>query len=119
VLHARGRRVDRFDAEVAAMIDDVALAITEREGGVRFGVHAKPRASKSKVLDVRDGVLRVALAAPPIDGEANAELARVLADALGVAARDVTIVAGQTGKRKIVEVRGIDAALARRRFAGV
>jgi len=34
----------------------------------------KPRASKSRILGVREGMLEVALAAPPVDGEANAEL---------------------------------------------
>ncbi len=94
-----------------------ALAISDRAGGVRFDVLARPRASRSKVLGVKDGALRVAIAAPPVDGEANAELARVLAQVLGVRARDVTVVAGQSGKRKIVEVRGIDAGRARERLA--
>jgi uncharacterized protein (TIGR00251 family) len=93
------------------------LVITERDGAIRFDVRARPRAPRTKVLGVREGALHVALAAPPVDGEANDELARGLAALFGVPARAVSIVAGRTGKRKVVEVGGIDAAGARVRLA--
>ena len=118
MLHARGGRVHLLDAEVARMpgVDVGALAISDRGDTVRFDVWARPRARRTRVLGVKDGALMVAVAAPPVDGEANAELARGLAEVLGVRARDVTVVAGQSGKRKMVEVRGIDAARARERL---
>jgi uncharacterized protein (TIGR00251 family) len=94
-----------------------SVAITDRDGAVRFDVRARPRAPRTKVLGAKEGALEVAIAAPPVDGEANAELVRGLAAVFGVPARDVVVVAGQTGKRKIVEVRGIDAAAARERLA--
>jgi uncharacterized protein YggU (UPF0235/DUF167 family) len=96
-----------------------SVAITDRGGAVRFGVHAKPRASRTKVLGAKEGALVMALAAAPAEGAANLELSRALAAIFGVAARDVAVVAGQTGKRKIVEVRGIDAAAARGRLAAL
>ncbi len=116
MLHARRGCFHLLDAEVT---DFSTLAISDRPGAVRFGVRARPRASRSKIIGVKEGALNVALAAPPVDGEANAELGRVLAAALGVALREVIIVGGQTGKRKIVEVRGIDAATARARLCDV
>jgi uncharacterized protein (TIGR00251 family) len=93
-----------------------SLAITDRDGAVRLDVHARPRAPRSKVLGVKEGALEVAIAAPPVDGEANAELARTLAATFGVPVRDVAVVAGRSGKRKIVEVRGIDAKTAHARL---
>lgn len=92
------------------------LTISDRPGGARFSIHAKPRASKSKVLGVRDGSLDVAIAAPPVDGEANEEIRKLLARALDLARRDVEIVAGATGKSKIVEV-GLSALDTRARLA--
>jgi uncharacterized protein (TIGR00251 family) len=89
------------------------LAITERlsdgEAVLRFEVRAKPRASKSKVLGVREGVLDVSLAAPPVEGEANRELIETLAGALGVPRRDVSIVRGEGSRSKLLEVRGVTA----------
>lgn len=99
-------------------IDVSGLLISDRAGAVRFDVHARPRAPKTKVIGVTEGALHVAIAAPPVDGEANAELARGLAAVFGVRARDVEVVAGQSGKRKIVEVRGVDAVTAMDKLKG-
>jgi uncharacterized protein len=85
------------------------LIVTSLNGAVRFEVRAKPRASKSRVLGVREGALDVSLAAPPVDGEANEELVSTLASALGVPRRDVTVVRGQGSRQKLVEVRGLAA----------
>ncbi len=80
------------------------LALTERPEGVRFSLHAKPRASRTKVVGVREGALDLAVAAPPVDGAANEEICSFLAGSLGVAKRDVQIVSGAAGRQKIVEV---------------
>ena len=72
-------------------------------------VRVIPRASKSGIAGVRDGVLVVRLNAPPVEGAANEELIAVLAKTLGVAKRDVTIVAGERSRTKRVRVAGISA----------
>jgi uncharacterized protein (TIGR00251 family) len=81
-----------------------------REGTVRIEVEAKPRSRESRIAGVRNGALVVHLAAPPVDGEANAELVATLARLLGIARRDVTIVRGQGARSKVVEVRGLSGA---------
>jgi uncharacterized protein (TIGR00251 family) len=87
----------------------VGLAITDRVGGVRFGVHVRPRSSRTAVGGVREGALEVSLSAPPVDGEANAELVKLLARVLDVRKADIAIVTGQTGRSKVVEVTGVSA----------
>ena len=52
---------------------------------MRFRVHARPRAKVSAIGEVRGGALDVSLAAPPVDGLANEELVRTVAEALGIA----------------------------------
>jgi uncharacterized protein len=79
-------------------------------GGVRFRVWVQPRASRSELAGHRDGALRVRIAAPPVDGEANEELVRFLARRLGVPRRNVQIVSGESGRAKLIQVEGIDAA---------
>ena len=54
-----------------------------------------------------DGVLRARVAAPAIGGAANQSLVRLLADELGIARRDVRIVAGAAGRQKLVVVDGV------------
>ncbi len=91
---------------------ELANAIRAIEGGVRILVRAQPRASRSAVVgtieDGRGGVaLKIAVAAPPVDGAANAAIVELLSDVLGVPKRAVTIARGETGREKQVEVRGI------------
>ena len=84
-------------------------------GGVRLRIRVQPRASRTEVAGPHGDELRIRLAAPPVDGAANEALVRFLAERLGVARSRVTIVAGHTGRSKLVEVEGIgpDAALPR------
>ena len=84
----------------------VSLVVT-REGAVRVEVHARPRARTSRIAGVREGALLVDLAAPPVDGAANAELVQTLAGALSIPRRDVVLVRGDTARTKLVEVRGL------------
>ncbi|HUL60425.1 MAG TPA: DUF167 family protein [Anaeromyxobacteraceae bacterium] len=83
------------------------------EGGVAvLELLVQPRASRTRAAGEHGGRLKVQLAAPPVDGEANAALAAFLADALGVRKADVAIVRGETGRRKTVRIAGATAAAA-------
>lgn len=82
------------------------LRCTETEGSVVFAVRVVPRASRSEIVGEHDGALRVRVAAPPVEGAANVELARTLARALGVSQRAVEITSGHASKTKLVRVAG-------------
>jgi uncharacterized protein len=69
-------------------------------GGCELLVHVAPNAARTACAGLHDGALRVRLAAPPIDGRANAALTRWLARSLDLAPRDVVFVSGETGRRK-------------------
>jgi uncharacterized protein (TIGR00251 family) len=70
--------------------------------GAKLAVRVKPRASKSRVLGMKAGVLEVAVAAPPVDGAANEELVRTLAAHFDVPKSSLSVVSGQTSKHKMV-----------------
>ena len=82
----------------------------EGSAGAVLEVLVQPRASRTRVVGEHDGRLKIQLAAPPVDGEANAALLAFLADALGVKRADVTLLAGETGRRKRVRIAGLDPA---------
>lgn len=75
---------------------------------VRFAVRLTPRSAVERVEDATDGVLRVRVMAPAVEGSANASLIRLLADELGIARRDVRIVAGASSRQKLVVIDGVD-----------
>lgn len=79
-------------------------------GGCELLVLVQPRASRTKVIGEHDGRLKIALAAPPVDGEANAALIEFLSDALGVRKSDVTLLDGDTSRRKRLAIRGVAPA---------
>ena len=62
--------------------------------------------------------LRVAVTAPPVDGEANAAVIEALAKAFGVRRAAVTIIRGERGRRKTVRIEGAAAATMQRLARG-
>ncbi len=70
------------------------LHCTEQDDAITFGVRVVPRASRSEIAGEHDGVLRVRVNAPPVDGAANEELVRLLSKAFGVPIRQVEITSG-------------------------
>ncbi|HSK51444.1 MAG TPA: DUF167 domain-containing protein [Clostridia bacterium] len=81
----------------------------------RFAVRLTPRSGADRIEGVVEGELRARVAAPAVEGAANTALIRLLADALGVARRDVRIVAGASSRRKLIVVDGVgpEAIIAR------
>jgi uncharacterized protein len=83
---------------------------------VRFEVHVQPRAAKTAVAGLHDGRIKIRLAAPPVDGAANAELIDFLASQLDLAKSKIRIVAGLKGRRKTIEVDEISLAVIHERL---
>jgi uncharacterized protein (TIGR00251 family) len=82
-------------------------------------VRVQPRASRSEIVGWRaDGALSVRVAAPPVEGRANAALADLLADALDVRRSAVTIELGSRGRDKLVRISGLTPAQVRQRLGG-
>ena len=81
-----------------------------------MAVYVTPRAGRSEVVGEREGAVWVRLAAPPVDGKANAVLVDLLARRRGVSRSFVEVVSGATGRTKRVRVRGMAAADARQRL---
>ena len=67
-------------------------------------LHIQPGAKKTEVAGEHGDALKIRLAAPPVDGKANAALLAFIAEKLGVAKGAVALKSGQTSRRKVVEV---------------
>ena len=87
----------------------------------RFAVRLTPRGGRDAVEgwgEDADGrpLLKVRVAAPPVEGEANVALVKLLAKTLGVAGSAVRIVSGEGARVKVLAVEGMDEAEAQRRL---
>lgn len=78
---------------------------------VRIPVRATPRGGRDSIDGVRDGRLLVRVAAAPADGAANEAVLRLVAHAVGVPRASVRLVAGATGRNKLVAIEGTDRAV--------
>ncbi len=84
--------------------------------GVTLALWVTPGAAHDAIGGVADGRLRVRVAAPAREGGANRALVRLLAARLEVPAATVRVAAGESGRRKLVEVEDLNEAEARRRL---
>jgi hypothetical protein len=80
------------------------LWLREEGASLVLTLHVQPGAKRTEVAGIHGDALKVKLAAPPVDGRANAELLRFLADTFGVPVRNVTLLRGETSRSKVVRV---------------
>jgi uncharacterized protein (TIGR00251 family) len=90
----------------------IEAVIETTPDGVLISVRVIPRAARSGLAGTRGNALLVRLQSPPVEGAANEELIEVIAKALQVPKRAVSIVAGDRSRQKRVRVVGIDAVTA-------
>ncbi len=76
----------------------------------------QPRASRDEVAGLQGEAVKVRVTAPPVEGEANEAVVRLLSRSLEVPRSAVTIARGHGGRRKRVRIEGLEAAEVRRRL---
>jgi uncharacterized protein (TIGR00251 family) len=78
--------------------------------GAALAIRVTPRASRNEIVEVlSDGTVRIRLTAPPVEGKANEALVEFLSKVLDVAPSRIEIVAGITGRDKLVSILDLDA----------
>ena len=84
--------------------------MNEKDGAVTVDIAVKPRSSREGVGPIQGDRLCVAVNAPPVDGKANEAVVRLLASIFKIPRSAVTIVRGETGRKKTIRIAGISAA---------
>jgi uncharacterized protein (TIGR00251 family) len=78
--------------------------------GSALAVRVTPRARQNRIAELRgDGSLRIQLTAAPVDGQANDKLISFLAKTLRVPRSSIEIVAGRSGRDKLISIMSLDA----------
>ncbi len=75
--------------------------------GVILSLHIQPGAKKSEVVGLHDDALKIRLAAPPVDGKANAALIAFIAAKVGVGKTAVDLISGETSRSKRIRIAGV------------
>ncbi|PYN75815.1 MAG: DUF167 domain-containing protein [Candidatus Rokuibacteriota bacterium] len=81
-----------------------------------LSLRVQPRASRDEIVGWQDATLRLRVTAPPVAGEANMAVARLLARALGVPPSSISVVRGLRGRDKLVSITGLGEADIRSRL---
>ncbi len=85
--------------------------------GAALAIRVTPRASRNEIAEVlADGTIKIRLTAPPVEGKANEALVKFLAEVLEVPPTAIEIIAGTTGRDKLVSILDLDAETAHSRI---
>lgn len=83
----------------------------EADGALILSLHVQPNAKVTEFVGLHGEAMKLRLAAPPVDGKANAALLAFLADYCALPKRAVTLLSGQNARTKRVRLNGADGAL--------
>ncbi len=94
-----------------------AFRLHDGKRGAALAIRVTPRASRNAIVEIlHDGTIKVHVTAPPREGEANEALIQFLAEVLDVPKSRLEIVAGETGRDKLVSVLDMDVETAHKRI---
>ncbi|QIU90399.1 DUF167 family protein YggU [Yokenella regensburgei] len=79
-------------------------AVESADGALVLRLYIQPKASRDSIVGLHGDELKVAITAPPVDGQANAHLVKYLAKQFKVAKRQVIIEKGELGRHKQVRI---------------
>lgn len=77
--------------------------------GVTVACQAQPGAKRTAVVGLHGTALKIQVQAPPVEGAANEALAQFLAERVGVARREVSLLKGATSRQKVFLIKGVSA----------
>jgi len=87
--------------------------------GAAITVRVTPRTAKNEITGILDdGTIKIRLTAPPVDGKANEGLVSFLAKVLNVPSSNIEIVAGMTGREKLVTIIGLSPEDVQKKILG-
>ena len=96
---------------------DRKFQMHDGQKGSALAVRVTPRASRNEIVEILDdGTVKVRIAAAPADDEANAVLLEFLSEILGVPKSKLDIVAGVSGRAKLIAVMDMDVETAHSRI---
>ena len=98
-------------------MSDRKFNLHDGKKGSALAVRVTPRASRNEVVEfLNDGTIKIRIAAPPSDNEANETLIEFLSEILGIPKSRLDIVAGAAGRDKLISVMDMDVETVHQRI---
>ena len=95
----------------------MSAIVESGDGGVVVHIHVLPRSGRTEIVGRHGDALKVRVAAPPVDGRATDAARIAVADALGIPAHRVVVVAGERSRLKRLRISGLDVLEVQQRLA--
>lgn len=95
-------------------MDHDHVVTVKRSTAVRIVV--QPNAKKTRFTGFHDGMVKLAIAAPPVDGKANKEIVSYLAKFFGLKKREVHLVSGERSRKKLCTLASLKENEVRRKL---
>jgi uncharacterized protein (TIGR00251 family) len=92
----------------------VAFTVRDTAQGAQFALRVQPRSSRNAIAGVLGDAIKLAITAPPVDGKANQAVVEYLAKLFSVPKSSITILSGETGRNKLIAIRGLSAEQVRK-----
>ncbi len=92
----------------------MAFTVRDTTQGAQFALRVQPRASRNAIAGEMGDAVKLAITAPPVDGKANQAVIEYLSDLFRVPKSSIVIVAGETGRNKVIAIRGLSAEQVRK-----
>ncbi|MCG2634002.1 MAG: DUF167 domain-containing protein [Gammaproteobacteria bacterium] len=77
---------------------------------LELNIRLQPRGGRSEITGIENGMLKIRVNRPPVDGAANKALIELLSACLGVPRRQVEILRGVHHRNKLLRISGLDDA---------
>ena len=87
----------------------MSKAVTDCEEGSLLNCRILPSSSRNAVAEVSDGVVRIKVTSPPLEGKANKTLTAFLAKVFKISKNRVKIVSGESGRQKTIMLAGLNS----------
>ncbi len=84
------------------------ISLKESKKGVTFDIQVIPNASRAGLAGIQDGIIKVKVSAPPVEGAANEACIKLLAKELGLKKSQMEISSGAKSRKKTVMIKDID-----------
>ncbi|EDR26129.1 hypothetical protein, conserved [Entamoeba dispar SAW760] len=102
-MSPKGKKLKQSPLSKEPIPDDGFSFVRQYKSNVIIEIEIKPNAKTSELQGVEDGILKVAIDAPPIDGKANTEVIAFMASTFGIKKSNVSLIKGQTSHHKTLQ----------------